>query len=427
MAQQPKQSHYITQSFLNKLQPPAKGYRIYFSEEVPGFGVRITAADRRTFVVQGRVHGREVRYTIGRCNTWSINNAEKRAKAILVGMDQGVDPHEAERAATVATTTLRELANEYMARPGADMKQSSKDAINGHVKTTFKEMAHKPISHITEAWVQQRFRAVLKGGVNGDVEGGAPGQANQMHAVLKALMNYAIRRKLGITVNPCNVVTKDDKPKLKARTSYIKPNRIGHVWNWLTEQRAEAFTQGARGRFDIARFLLWTGCRLGEALPLQWENVNLDESSWHLPDPKNRNPITLPLSTQAVAMLTERREDVGKACPWVFPSYRSDAGHMSDPRDVLWKPISELAGEAISAHDLRRSFTNYALRELDLDYYRVELLTGHRPTSVTLKHYTDTSDLTRWAGEVQKVADYLDKQALIARSGNVVQLPRKAG
>lgn len=411
----------LSKTFIDNVEPPTSGYKIHWHSAARGdggFGLRVNAMGTKSFVVQGRLRGVSILFTIGKYPRLTVTDAQKRARAILQGMADGADPREARRKPK-DVPTLRELADEYINRPGKNMKESSKAQIDRHVKTTFKAKEHRPITEISEGYCIERYDTKVAT---------APGQANQAHAILKALLNYAIRKRKGIDKNPADAVTKDDRASLKPRTSYIRPNRIGAVWNWLNEQRAQAYTQGAMGRLDVARFLLWTGCRLGEALPLEWENVNTDEGWWHLPDPKNRHPLWLPLPTQAVEMLKVRRREVSKTIPWVFPSHRSDAGHMSDPREVLWNPISEIAGEPITAHDCRRSWTNYALRELDLDYYRVELLTGHRPTSVTLTHYTDTSDLRRWADEVQKVADWIDKQALIVAAGNVVQLPvRKAG
>lgn len=428
MPTNPKQRHNLTQSFLSKLQPPVTGYRIFFDQKTAGFGVRVTSGDKRTFVVQGRVHGKELRVTIGSCDHWSIDKARDEAKAVIVGMNRGADPREARRAAKAATITLRQIADEYLARPGK-LKATSQSQIERHVVTTFKDKEHRPITEITEKYVRERYDYMLKGGLHGDREGGSPGQAIQSHAILRALLNYAIRNRKGITVNPClTAVNVDNRAKLNERESYIQQSKIGTVWNWLNGQRESAAT-GAM-RYDFIRFLLLSGCRLREASALTWDRVSLDEGEpwWHLPDPKNRQPFWHPLSTQSLAILKARREDVPKSVPWVFPSNRSKAGHIVAPRDLL-KQLSVIAGQWITDHDLRRSFTTYGIADCKIDLYKIELLTSHKPTGVVLKHYAKTmTQRLHWLRpEVQQVADWIEKQALIAASGNVIQLQRKAG
>ncbi len=71
-------------------------------------------------------------------------------------------------------------------------------------------------------------------------------------------------------------------------------------------------------------FLLLTGARIGEASALTWDRVNIDDNDpancwWHIPDPKNRNPVWLPLSSQAVELLKTRQRIEDN--PHVFPSW----------------------------------------------------------------------------------------------------------
>lgn len=420
----------LTKSYIDKAPVPVKDYVMHWDDSLKGYGLRVNSKGRKAFVALGRVNRRLVCFTIGPYGEWTEHEARERARKVLQQMREGVNPHAAKRTVEAEKVTLRQLADEYCARPGK-MKANSIAQIDRHLKTTFKDMEHKPIAAITEGYCIERYEYLRDHGLHGNRKGGSPGQANQSNAILKALLNYAIRKRKGIDKNPCLAVTHDDRVTLKPRTAYIKPARIGHVWNWLTEQRAEAYTQIGMGRLDLVRFLLWTGCRLGEATELTWDRVNIvddiKDCFWHLDNPKNGNAIWLPLSTQARDMLKVRRLEVPENVQWVFPSSRSASGHMEDPRD-LWPAISKLAGEPITAHDLRRSFTNYGFMELGLDYHKIELLTGHRPTSVTLRHYTETSRLERLQSEVQQIADWIETKAAIAAGKNVVELPaRKTG
>lgn len=64
--------------------------------------------------------------------------------------------------------------------------------------------------------------------------------------------------------------------------------------------------------------------------------------------------------------------------------------------------------------------TTIGIASCGIDFYKVELLTGHLPNgSVTARHYLETSQLSYLYPESQRIADWLDRQAVIARSENV--------
>lgn len=423
----------ITTAFINKTPLPASGYKIHWDDQKDprGFGLRVNAKGTKSFVLQGRLRGVSILFTIGTFGELTEHKAREEAREIRNNLRKGIDPRTVRRRAE--GMTLVELAEEYVARPTVNMKQRSREAVLHHVNKTWASIAKKPIAAITEDDVRRRYESYLKHGLHGDRANGSPVQAKQAHAVLSAMLNYAIAEQKGIEVNPClKVVNRHNRVKSNARGTYIQQSKIGAIWNWITEQRSKAYTQTEMGRLDLAKHLLLTGCRLSEALELTWDKVSLDEADpwWHLPDPKNRQPYWVPLSAQALALLKVRRLEVPKNVPWVFPSARSESGHMEDPRETLWAPISELAGESIRAHDCRRSFTIYGLMECFIEKFRVDLLTTHKPIGVVSQHYAQaaTQRLQWLRPEVQKIADWIESKALIAAAGNVIQLPlRKAG
>ena len=72
----------ITDKLVKELTPPEKGNRVEYDTEVAGFGLRITAAGARSFVLNYRnAEGRERRLTIGPYgqNAWSVQAARRRA------------------------------------------------------------------------------------------------------------------------------------------------------------------------------------------------------------------------------------------------------------------------------------------------------------------------------------------------------------
>jgi hypothetical protein len=107
----------LTDKAIKDIAAPSKGSRIIYdtaanddaSKVVKGFGLRITAAGAKAFVLNYRFEGVERRYTIGRYPGWSVIKARKEAQALRVRIDQGEDPL-ANRIADRVAPTMRELA-----------------------------------------------------------------------------------------------------------------------------------------------------------------------------------------------------------------------------------------------------------------------------------------------------------------------------
>ncbi len=410
----------LTKTFIDKVQPPAEGYAMHWDDALKGYGLRVTAAGKRVFVAQGRVLGKAVCFTIGPFGEWTEFEAREKARKVLQGMREGIDPRDVKKADEATRVTLRQVADAYMGRPGK-LKDSSKSEIERHVTTTFEAWQHKPITGITEDDCRKRYNEILTKGLRGKAP--APGQAVQAFSVLRALINFAGRRYKRadgtplILHNPVAVL-KDDWVTLPERKTRIPESKIGPVWSALQQWRDQAYNRDTLASIDLVIFLVLTGARIGEAAALTWDRISLDEGWWHLPDPKNRNPVWLPLSTQAVQLLTTRQRVEGS--PFVFSSW-GKAGHIKDPRDTM-KKVSEVAGTKITPHDLRRTFTTFGVANCGVDLHKIELLTNHVPRGVTAKHYLETSHLQYLKPEVQRIADWIEQQAAKANGANVVPL-----
>jgi integrase len=150
---------------------------------------------------------------------------------------------------------------------------------------------------------------------------------------------------------------------------------------------------------------------------LTWDCVDLDgkDPSWHIPEHRSKTggERTLPLASQAVDVL--RAQPHCPRNPYVFTG-RNGKGHVGHPAGT-WSKVSAVAGLHVSAHSMRRTFTNIALKP-GIEMWKVELLTSHVPTTTTLVHYTDTADLRETcAREIQRLGNWVATQAAIAARG----------
>ena len=314
--------------------------------------------------------------------------------------------------------TLRDIADKYL-KARRELKESSKADIEKHLNKSFDDWVNRPAVEINRDKVANRFAELTEK---------SPAQANQAFRILRALLNFARGEYHHdghsiIIENPVSVLSDTKRwNTVGARSGRIPTNKIGAAWNALQSLR-EAPEQNTISRTlaDGVAFLLLTGARWSEMANLTWDHVNLDDASWSIPDPKNRNPVTFPLSRVACKILSERPKDE----KYVFPS-RIAEKHIKDARSVMDK-ISTVGGVRVSPHDLRRTFRAIA-GECGIELYKTKLLMNHKLSGdITIHHYTETNDLRYLSNEINLIADWIIRQGKNEAAGNVVVFPARGG
>ena len=102
----------LNDAIVRKLPSPDKGSRISWDTAVKGFGVRVTAAGAKAFIVNYRARGIERRFTIGSFPDWPTVAAREEAKKLKRIVDQGGDPA-LERREERAAPTINDLIERY--------------------------------------------------------------------------------------------------------------------------------------------------------------------------------------------------------------------------------------------------------------------------------------------------------------------------
>jgi integrase len=436
----PKRAKF-TKGYVDKVRPASKD-DFHWDTDVKGFGLRITPTGKITFIVQGRVEGsgKEARITIGAYGVFTVDQARDVAREHLRTMRMGTDPREAKKQDEAMKVTLRQVADAYFDRPGQPLRDSTKAEMNRHIDKVFADWKDKPIASITVEACRKRHREMCEKGLNGKP---APGQAQIALVTLRTLINFANRRFARpdgsplLPVNPVKVLSQDDWKPFEPRDRRIELHDVGKAWNVLNEMRTAPKNQDAKAAIDAVRFLLLTGARRSEAAALTWDRVHLDDDPakcwWHLREEDNKtgNPVWLPLSSQAVELLKARKpaDDDHNASKFVFPS-RAKCGHVKDTRAPFERICKALGISGLSSHDLRRTLITIGFSACNIELFKMELLTNHVPEGVTARHYIQTSRLQYLHPEIQRIGDWVEQQAAIAKAqadgGNVVQLPQRA-
>lgn len=412
-------------------KPGGKSDVLYWDKDAKGFGLRVTPTGLAKFIAQGRVRGTttDVRVTIGSYGAWTVDEARRKADDYRHQFEQGIDPREVARQQKALGVTLQEVLEAYVGRPGK-LKAGTAAEYRRHVEKVLAAWANKPIASITRDMVQERHRQLVESGLEGKKGGerAAPASANAAFVTLRILVNFAMdeyRRADGrplIEHNPVGALKRHWAPVGSRTERYVNRDKVGAVWNALQTARTGARSRDTLAGVDLTIFALLSGARRDEMAALTWDRVHLDDEEpancrWHLTDRKQGADIYLPLSSQAAALLRMRLVAVERgqqASKFVFPSW-SKTGRITDARSAM-KIVSEMAGKHLSLHDLRRTFTNVAMRECRLGKFETDMLTGHKPAQadVTARNYLDLTDLGWLQAEVQQIGDWIVQQGRVA-------------
>lgn len=411
----------LTTTKVDKLEPTPGKQRLVWDTELRGFGVRVSPGGARSYIMQRRVGNKERRVTLGRHGEISAENARRKALGMAAQFSEGIDPVKERQKKEARDTTLREAFNAYKTAPkrrgngkGAPKKPQTIRDIDKAMRR-FEDWLDLSVTEISGRMVKERHAKLAAV---------SPAQANLACRYLRAAFNLVIA-DCDDDDEPIIVRNPVDRLNKLAQWGEVKPSKRhlpeDRVAEWLDAvQTALVGMRGEGECRDALIFMLLTGARIGEVLgnnkdgypPLRWSDVDLKKRVVTFRNTKNGTDHELPLSSQIVDMLTERKKIAGTEYVFSDP-----AGEVpADLRNAL-RRMENATGLHLTAHDMRRSFATIASK-LDISAYKLKRLTNHiSGGDVTAGYVQVTTDDLRDA--MQRISDYLLSPA---RTGEVVQL-----
>ena len=86
----------------------SKKQAIFWDGKTPGLGLRVTAAGSKSYIFETTIKGKTLRITIGDVSTYTIDAAQKIAKAYRAQTDKGIDPRQVEADRLTAAQDARD-------------------------------------------------------------------------------------------------------------------------------------------------------------------------------------------------------------------------------------------------------------------------------------------------------------------------------
>jgi len=418
----------ISKRTVDALKPSKVGVKVsenfLWDSELRGFGVRVSPAGLKSFIVQYRTpEGRHRRRVIGRYGMMTPEKAREGAWEILSAVAKGIDPAAASEPDRNAITVsalcdwfLAEAeAGRILGRRRRPIKASTlamdRSRIDAHIKPLLgaRQVGALTLGDIegAQADIAAGQTAKPRAGSRGGATTGGEGVAARTMSTLHAIFEHAVR--LGkVENNPGKGVRRLASTPRDRRLSRAEIAKLGKAM-----RAAEAAGEHPTGLAAI-RLLLLTGFRRLEGLGLRHDWLNAEEAAVRFPDTKSGAQLRV-IGRPAVELLLAQPRTAKS--PFFFPADWGE-GHFIGIVRVLDR-ICALAGLAdVTPHTLRHTFASVA-GDLGFSELTIAALLGHASRGVT-QRYVHIDEALRMAADkiAGEIAAILDGAAGRSRSAD---------
>lgn len=351
----------LTARTVNSAKPRDKEYALLDSK-LPGLSVRVQSNGAKSWVLRLSDHGKARRITLGRTKDISVRDARDMAADQIADLRLRKTQHIPKRTGP----TFAKLVAEFQTAKQDVYKPTTLKALRSYLTCQLlPAFGPSHVSDITTPQVANWFH---------DYSHTSPGGANRALGDFRAILSFG--RSHGLTPpdlpDPSTPLRKNKRPPRGRLLSTHQLFALGEALNNATRRQEDAA--------QAVHLILLTGCRSGEILRLQWENVKPDRLS--LVDSKT-GPRDVMLTHGAKAILRKRFAARQGRVDFVFPSpLKRDRPYQSIRH--CWLGIRDAAGlpDDIRLHDLRHTYASHSImggQTID----RTGALLGHSDAQTT--------------------------------------------
>ena len=399
----------LTKATVDRLKlPQGKSELILFDDSLPGFGLRIRAGGKRTWIIQYRLGSKQRRVTIGTVEKLDADEARKRAREDLARVQLGRDPQAekvAARAPKAREIALGDLIDRYLPEAERRLKPGTYAGVVLHLRKHWQPLHSFEVKNLARRHVAAELGRI---GANSGLYG-----ANRSRAALSALFAWAIGEGLA-DANPVVGTNKPLDDEI-ARDRVLTDDELMLIWRHSGE--------GDYGA--IVRLLVLTGQRREEVAAMPWDEVDLKGEIWRISGArtKNKRGHEVPLAPEAVGILQALEKRSGRAL--VFGSGCGPFQGWSKAKSAL---DNRLLAAGMAApwrlHDLRRTAAT-RMADLGVQPHVIEAVLNH--ISGHKAGVAGVYNRASYANEKRRALDLWAEHVVASvsdRSSNIVPLKR---
>lgn len=370
--------------------------------DTAGLYLEVKPSGSKLWRYRYRIAGRENLFAIGEYPQVSLADARKARDDARELIRQGRHPAHARQTERTRQINANALTFKAIAEEWIEKKRSRwapyylMQVERGMKKDIYPRIGRLPIRSVTAADVLAILDRATKRG--------AEVVALNLRQWCSQVFRYAVA-----------TLRADHDPASALRGAVIRPP-VNHS-RPMDRDEIAAFLRklqgfgGHRTTVIALRLLLLTFVRTIEMRKAEWTEVDLAAAEWRIPAEKMkmRRLHIVPLSAQAVAMLTELKGITG-AGRWLFPNHRRPHDVMSATTVNHALMSLGFASATVTAHDFRATAST-RLHEMGLRSDFIELQLAHVERNRVRAAYNHADHLAERAAMMQTWADWLDAVA----------------
>jgi integrase len=363
----------LTQLIVELGKPPKSGRVVHWDALVPGFGLRISDKNSRSWIAMYRVKSKTVMQTLGSLALIpKVDDARQLAREAIIRARSGVNPVEEKRSeeasaeaeqvtfSAVADRWMREYVERNCSESLARERRRTlgRDILPRWGERPTREITKSDVNDLLDLKADRRDRA-RKGRTDG-----AGVQSNRTFSLLTALFNWAVSQDL-VDTNPTAGVRR--RVKEVPRDRLLDDDELVRFWG-----ACEAMGLPFGPLFQL---LLLTAQRRDEVGGMRRPELDLEKRTWTIPGSrtKNRKPHTVHLSDLTVEII-ERLPQIGDSDLLFTTNETTPVSGFSKAKDRL----DQLMGDPPEwiLHDLRRTATS-GMARLGIAPHVVDKILNH--------------------------------------------------
>lgn len=411
----------ITKNLIDATKAPETGDVWLWDTEVQGFGVRIQASGRKTYIARYRKRdgGRQQRkMTLCRISDATPVEARNLAKDIFFRVAQGEDPAEdAKPAKAQQSTSGPTLEDMFKARIVYMKAQGRANATEVERMLLVAKKSNaadflgrtRAPGSITPTDVVNYVSIFYKAGHRGAADKARGYLAAAFSWAIKSANDYTVtnRQDWGVTTNPAAAVAKDPGA-IGVRDRNLSADELRIFW--------EACHEGNGGFGDevalCLKLIIGCGQRVQETLRLEGKELDLEAGVWNMPAHKTKgkkrnHSIPLPAILLPDLIAAKAKHGDGTLFPARTGSRGDTIGSISVAHAVRrWCETEGCPVAAFQPRDLRRTWKSRT-HDAGIDRFTRDLIQQHAKQDTGSKNYDRADYLPQMREAMDKWSAWL--------------------